>query len=47
LRRRMKCEMECGSSLAYDRLSHTDFLWTVYTALEQMQEQPLVTPGGK
>jgi hypothetical protein len=24
----------------YDRLSHTDFLWTVYAALEEMHRQP-------
>lgn len=31
----------------YDRLSHTDFLWTVYTALEELHRQPSVVTDGK
>jgi hypothetical protein len=29
-----------GKLDAYERLSHTDFLWTVHVALEQMRKQP-------
>lgn len=31
----------------YDRLSHTDFLWTVYTALEELHRRPSVVDHGK
>ncbi len=31
----------------YDRLGHTDFLWTVYAALEEIQQQPSVVPPRK